>query len=85
MTPKLWLDGIVIGVAASAGSWVAKHMLRRIQEQRFVQLVVAVMVISGGLMLWQERHTIASALRSVQKETTAAQRTLSAAPPWNID
>jgi uncharacterized membrane protein YfcA len=50
--------GLVIGVAAAAASWTGKHILGHMQGQRFRQFVVALMVFTGGLMLWQERTVL---------------------------
>ena len=63
MTQEFWIYGIAIGVAATMASWVGKRMLGRMDATRFRQGVVAVMVITGALMVWQERAAIGSAAR----------------------
>jgi|SRR5438105_1866526 len=55
-----------LGYAAAAGcagmvaSWLAKRWLRRISEQRFRQIVVWLMVLSGVVILWQQRALLAN-------------------------
>jgi uncharacterized membrane protein YfcA len=55
---EFWIYGLVIGIAAASASWTGKKILARMHGQRFRQLVVALMVITGCLMLWQERGLI---------------------------
>jgi uncharacterized membrane protein YfcA len=59
MTWRYVLYGVAIGIAATLASWVGKRMLARMQSKRFRQIVVTVMVLSGLLILWQERGTVA--------------------------
>ena len=63
MTREFWIYGIAIGVAATLASWVGKRLLGRMEGKRFRQAVIAVMVITGALMLWQERGAIVAAVR----------------------
>lgn len=49
--------GVVIGIAAACASWTGKWLLGRMQGKRFRQFVIALMVFTGCLMLWQERAT----------------------------
>lgn len=63
MTRQYLLYGLVIGVAAIAASWVGKRLLHRMGGKRFRQIVIAVMVITGGLMLWQERRFVLGLIR----------------------
>jgi uncharacterized membrane protein YfcA len=51
--------GVVIGTAAALASWTGKQILARIEARRFRQYVVALMVLAGLLMLWQERAALA--------------------------
>ena len=55
ITRQYLIYGIVIGIAATAASLAGKKLLHRMHGKRFRQLVIAVMVITGALMLWQER------------------------------
>jgi uncharacterized membrane protein YfcA len=52
--------GLVIGIAAASASWTGKLLLARMHGTRFRQMVVTLMVITGGIMLWQERATLAA-------------------------
>jgi uncharacterized membrane protein YfcA len=63
MTAEMWIYGLAIGVAATLASWVGKRMLGRMEDRRFRQAVLGVMVITGALMLWQERAAIADLVR----------------------
>ncbi len=46
----------MIGVAALPGNWLGQIVIEKMSEQRFQQLVVAFIMFSGILMLWQERQ-----------------------------
>lgn len=50
--------GILIGLAAFPGNWLAHIVLERISEQRFRQLVTSFVMVSGILLLWQQRNLI---------------------------
>lgn len=50
--------GVVIGLAAAAASWTGKRLLGRMEGRRFRQLVIGLMVVTGCLMLWQERAVL---------------------------
>jgi uncharacterized membrane protein YfcA len=63
MTREFWIYGLAIGVAATLASWVGKRLLGRMEGKRFRQAVIAVMVITGALMLWQERGVILGVVR----------------------
>jgi len=56
MAHEFWVYGVVIGVAASIASWVGKKLLHKMDSTMFRRVVLAVMVITGALMLWQERE-----------------------------
>lgn len=47
----LWLYGIVLGAGASLGNWIGKFLLQKISNPTFRKFVIAVMVISGCIML----------------------------------
>jgi uncharacterized membrane protein YfcA len=59
MTGEFWIYGIAIGVAAMLASWVGKTLLGRMEGKAFRRAVLAVMVITGAIMLWQERAVFA--------------------------
>jgi uncharacterized membrane protein YfcA len=48
--------GVVIGVAAAMASWTGKKMLGKMRSQLFRQMVIGVMVVTGCILLWEERH-----------------------------
>jgi uncharacterized protein len=58
LTGPLFLYGMVAGVAAMAANWIGKRTLERLSSARFQQLVIAMMVISGAVMLWEQRALI---------------------------
>lgn len=47
--------GLVLGLAALPGNWLGAIALKQMSEQRFQQLVTIFVVVSGVLMLWNER------------------------------
>lgn len=48
---KLWLYGIVLGLGATLGNWVGKLYLKKISNILFRRLVIAVMALSGIVMI----------------------------------
>ena len=54
LTGRLWLYGIVIGVAAGLASYVGKQLLGQISSKTFRVLVIALMVISGFVMVYRQ-------------------------------
>ncbi|HET7275871.1 MAG TPA: sulfite exporter TauE/SafE family protein [Longimicrobiaceae bacterium] len=57
------LFGLAAGLAAVAANWVGKRWLKKLTEERFRQLVIAVMVVSGISMLWGQRDILVNLLR----------------------
>lgn len=55
------------GVSAGAGAvlaiWVTRPYLRRLDPKRFRQLAVGVMLISGAMLLWNQRDWLLGLLR----------------------
>lgn len=51
---RLWLYGIVIGIAAGVASYLGKRILGGIEAKTFRALVVAIMVISGLVILYRQ-------------------------------
>jgi uncharacterized membrane protein YfcA len=45
-------DGLVVGAALMAGSFFAKRFVLRIPPERFKHLMDALMLVSGGTLLW---------------------------------
>lgn len=58
MSGELWLFGLAAGVGALSSNWLARRILRDMKEVRFRAIVIGFMVLSGLLMLWEERATI---------------------------
>jgi uncharacterized membrane protein YfcA len=54
LTGKLWLYGLVLGVAAGVASYVGKQILGQISSKTFRVLVIALMVISGIVMIYRQ-------------------------------
>ena len=54
LTGRLWLYGLVIGVAAGLASYVGKQILGQISSKTFRVLVIALMVISGLVMIYRQ-------------------------------
>lgn len=48
---KLWLYGIVLGLGATLGNWIGKLYLKKISNILFRRLVIAVMALSGIVMI----------------------------------
>ena len=51
---NLWMYGIVLGAGASAGNWIGKNFLKRFSDKIFRIFVIAVMVISGLLLIGKQ-------------------------------
>lgn len=49
------LVGLVVGAAAIVGSWLGKHILEKMHPAHFRRVVIALMVITGALMIWDQR------------------------------
>ena len=50
------------GAGAVLGIWVARPLLHRLDSRRFRQIVVFVLLVSGLLILWQQRLWLFSLL-----------------------
>lgn len=50
--------GLIIGLSAVPANWIGQYLLSLLSEQQFRQLVLALMAISGLLMVWKERGLI---------------------------
>ena len=62
MSGELWLFGLAAGIGALSSNWLARRMLKDMRESRFRAIVIGFMVLSGLLMLWEERGAIAAAV-----------------------
>jgi len=51
--------GLVIGIAAVPGNWLAQLALQKISDEQFRQFVIALVTISGLLILWEQRDFFA--------------------------
>jgi len=48
---EMWLYGLAIGAGATIGNIVGKRQLKKVSDTRFRQYVIALMVVSGLLMV----------------------------------
>lgn len=55
---NVWFYGIVLGAGASAGNWIGKKFLTRFSDKVFRIFVIAVMVISGLLLIAKQFQRI---------------------------
>lgn len=51
--------GLVIGIAAAPANWLGQHALQKISDEQFRQFVIALVTISGLLILWDQRDFFA--------------------------
>lgn len=51
--------GLVIGIAAIPGNWLGQMALQKISDEQFRQIVIAIVTISGILILWDQRDFFA--------------------------
>jgi len=51
--------GLVIGIAAVPGNWLGQLALQKISDEQFRQFVIALVTISGLLILWDQRDFFA--------------------------
>jgi uncharacterized membrane protein YfcA len=51
---KLWVYGIILGIGAGLGSFAAKRILQRMNEKTFRKIVIAVMALSGVVMVYEQ-------------------------------
>jgi uncharacterized protein len=55
LTGRLFLFGLAAGLGAMSANWLGKRLLGEMSTTRFRQVVIVVMVVSGLVMLWQQR------------------------------
>ncbi len=58
LTGELFLYGLAAGAGAFASGWLARSILRDMTEHSFRAIIVGFMVLSGLIMLWEQRATI---------------------------
>lgn len=51
--------GLVIGIAAVPANWLGQMALQKISDEQFRQFVIAIVTISGLLILWDQRDFFA--------------------------
>lgn len=59
LTPEYLGYGLAIGLAAVPANWIGQHFLKKMSDFQFRQIVIAMMGISGLLMVWAQRDLIA--------------------------
>ena len=50
---------LVIGITAIPANWIGQMALKKISDEQFRQFVIALVTISGLLILWQQRDFFA--------------------------
>jgi uncharacterized membrane protein YfcA len=55
---NLWIYGIVLGIGASVGNWIGKILLQHFSNKLFRIFVIAIMVLSGVLMIARQLSNI---------------------------
>lgn len=55
LTGELFLYGLAAGAGAFASGWLARRILRNMTDHSFRAIIVAFMVLSGLIMLWEQR------------------------------
>ncbi|QIZ69526.1 sulfite exporter TauE/SafE family protein [Oxynema aestuarii] len=58
LTPQYLGYGLAIGLVAAPANLVGKYLLGYLNAQQFRQIVLAVMGISGALMMWTQRGLV---------------------------
>ncbi len=51
LTKELWIYGIAVGLGATLGNVIGRQLLKRMSKRSFRQWVIAIMVISGFVLL----------------------------------
>lgn len=58
LTPQSLGYGLAIGLAAAPANWGAQHLLGKISDVQFRQLVPGMMAIAAVFMLWAQRDLV---------------------------
>lgn len=56
LPPDLLVIGLALGVAAVVGTWLGKRLLETLHPHHFRAIVIALMVLTGMLMIWDQRE-----------------------------
>jgi len=59
LSGQILLFGLAAGIGALASNWLAKRLLRRMRDVNFRRIVVGFMVLSGVVMIWEQRGVLA--------------------------
>jgi uncharacterized membrane protein YfcA len=62
---QMWWYGLMIGAAAGIASYVGKRILSEISSKTFRQFVIILMVVSGAIMIWDQRDVLVNLFRSL--------------------
>ncbi len=62
LTGRLFLYGVAAGAGAMSANWLGKRLLAGMSDRRFRQLVIAVMAVSGAIMIWGQREALLALL-----------------------
>ena len=60
MSGRLWLFGVAAGLGALVSNWLARRLLRGMRERSFRAIVIGFMALSGLVMIWHQRATLAA-------------------------
>jgi uncharacterized membrane protein YfcA len=58
MDRRILSYGLTIGAAALLANWIGQRMLSNMRSETFRQIVIAMMVISGVAMIWDQREVL---------------------------
>lgn len=50
--------GLIIGIGAFPGNWLGQKVLGRMEASQFRQIAIAFVLISGFMLIWNQRHII---------------------------
>lgn len=50
--------GLIIGIGAFPGNWLGQKVLGRMDARQFRQIAIAFVLISGFMLIWNQRHII---------------------------
>lgn len=50
--------GLIIGIGAFPGNWLGQKVLGRMEASQFRQVAIAFVLISGFMLIWNQRHIV---------------------------
>ena len=59
MSGQIWLFGLAAGLGAFSANWLARAWLERMPDMQFRGIVIAIMAVSGAVMIWDQRALVA--------------------------